>query len=313
MKKILLTIAAVIFTAGAVAAQDMSQATETYNNGAMALSMGDNTGALDLFKQALTMGEACGEDGVELVNNCKDIITKIELSIAKDLIKEEKYDEAVKQLEKAVSTAKEYGNAEVETEATELIPQVYMSEGGQKINAKDYAGAAAAYEKAVAINPTNGTALLRLGMAYGAIAGKAAEAEKAYLAAMQNGQEKTAVKQLSTMYVKTAAAKLKEKKYEEAIADALKSNEYLENATAMKIAGTAASQLKNNADAVMYLEKYIALSPNARDLNQMYYTVAALSQALGDNAKACGYYKKITGDAKFGPTAKQMIETLKCN
>lgn len=312
MKKFLLTIAAVAMTAGAVAAQDMQQATDTYNNGAMALQMGDNAGALESFKQALTMAEACGEEGADIVNNCKDIIPKVVLAIGKDYIQAEEYDKAIEQLNAAIATAKEYGNAEVEAEAAEFIPQVQMSKAGKLLNAKDFAGAAAAYEKVVAADSTNGTAYLRLGMAYGA-AGKLAEAEKAYNAAMRNGEEKTAVKQLSTMYVKLSAGSLKAKKYDEALEYALKSNGYQENATAMQVAGTAATQLGRNADAVKYLESYIALSPNARNLNQMYYTVAVLAQQLGDNAKACGYYQKITGDPKFGPTAKQQMEALKCN
>ena len=47
MKKIFITIAAAVLAAGAVSAQDMQQATDTYNNGAMALQMGDNAGALE--------------------------------------------------------------------------------------------------------------------------------------------------------------------------------------------------------------------------------------------------------------------------
>lgn len=312
MKRILLTIAAAVFAAGVVSAQDMQQATETYNNGAMALQMGDNAGALNYFKQALTMAEACGEEGAEMVTNCKDVLPKVELAMAKDLIKDESYDKAVEQLNNAIAAAKQYGNAEVETEAGELIPQVFMSQAGQLLNAKNFAGAAEAYQKVIASDPTNGTALLRLGMALGA-QGKIAEAEAAYNEAMKNGQEKPAAKQLSNMYVKLAAANLKAKKYQEAIDAAVKSNGYLENATAMQVAGTAASLVGKNADAVKYLENYIALAPNARNVNQMYYTVAALAQQLGDNEKACGYYKKIAGDPKFGPTAKQQIEALKCN
>ena len=86
MKKFFLSLAAVALAAGSMAAQDMAQATETYNNGAMSLQMGDNTSALAYFEQALTMGEACGEEGTELVNNCKDIIPLVTLAIAKDLI-----------------------------------------------------------------------------------------------------------------------------------------------------------------------------------------------------------------------------------
>ena len=94
MKKFLLSLAAVILAAGTMAAQDMAQATETYNNGAMSLQMGDNASALAYFEQALTMGEACGEEGAELVANCKDIIPQVTLAIAKDMLQAGDYDGA---------------------------------------------------------------------------------------------------------------------------------------------------------------------------------------------------------------------------
>lgn len=312
MKKIFITLAAAILTAGAVSAQDMQQATDSYNNGAMALQAGDNAGALNYFKQALTMAEACGDEGVDVVTNCKNVIPNVELAIAKDLIKEEKFDEAVAQLNQAIASAKEYANADVEADATELIPQVYMAKANSLLNSKDYAGAAAAYQSIIDADPTNGQAYLRLGAALSA-GGKVEEAEAAFTSAMQNGQEKAAVKQLANMYLKLALADLKAKKYEESVAHAVKSNEYAESATAMQIAGQASTALGNNADALKYTESYIALSPNARNINDMYYTAAVLAQQLGDNTKACGYYQKVAGDAKYGATAKQQMTALKCN
>ena len=312
MKKISIIIAAAVLSAGIATAQDMQQATDTYNNGAMALQMGDNAGALEYFKQALSQAEACGEAGTDVVNNCKNIIPNVELSIAKDLIKAENYTQAIEQLNKTSASAKEYGNADAETEAAELIPQVYMTQANSLLNAKDYAGAAAAYEKIIAADPSNGAAYLRLGTALSA-AGKIAEAEAAFTSSMQYGQEKQAVKQLSNMYVRLAASDLKAKNYADAVTHALKSNEYQENATAMQVAGTASMQLGKNDEALKYIESYIALAPNARNIPDMYYTVAVLAQQLGDNAKACGYYQKIADNAKYGATAKQQMTALKCN
>ena len=97
------------------------------------------------------------------------------------------------------------------------------------------------------------------------------------------------------------------------VASALAANEYMENPTSMKIAGTASAQLQKNTDAIAYLEQYTLLAPNARDVDDMYYTIAVLAQQGGDNAKACGYYQKLTGNAKYGETAKQQITALKCN
>ena len=49
-------------TAGVLSAQDINQATEAYNNGAMELQMGNNSAALENFLSALTMGEALGDE-----------------------------------------------------------------------------------------------------------------------------------------------------------------------------------------------------------------------------------------------------------
>ena len=265
-----------------VSAQDMAQATETYNNGAMALQMGDNAGALAAFQQALSMAEACGEEGADLVSGCKDIIPKIELAIGKDYAQAKDYDKAIPQLKKAIETAKAYGNADVENDAAELIPQLLMQKANGLLREKNFAGAAEAYREVLALNPENGRAQLMLGQALSAT--NFDEAVEAFTKAAELGQEKDANKQLSNLFVKRSAAQLKAKNYQGAIDDALKSNGYL--------------------------EKYLELSPNAKDANQMCYTIAALSQILGDKEKAKTYYQKIVADPKFGETAKQQLQAL---
>lgn len=310
MKKFFLIFAAAAIAAGTMSAQDINQVTEAYNNGAMELNMGNKDAALEYFRSALTMAESLGEEGDEIADNCKSYIPIVMLSIAKDLIKAENYDAATAQLNATVETAGLYGNTETAEEAATLIGQVSMMKANDLLNSKDFAGAAEVYRQVVEADTTNGMAALRLGMALNG-AGQQAEAEDAFLLAARHGQDKNAYKQLSNIYLKAAAAQLKAKNYDEAIDAALKSNTYLENATAMKVAGTAASQIKKNAEAIQYLEKYIELSPNAKDANQFKYTIAATAQQMGDKAKAKEYYQMVLSDPKFGPTAKQMLEALK--
>jgi tetratricopeptide (TPR) repeat protein len=310
MKKIFMFFAAVAMTAGIASAQDINSVTETYNNGAMELEMGNKEAALGYFQAALTAAEELGEEGMQIADNCKNTIPVLMNSIAKDYIKAEQFDAALEQLNKTIEAAGLYGNAEVAEDAKALINQTLMAKGNDLINNKDFAGAIEVYNQIMAAEPTNAMAALRLGMAYGA-AGNTEEAEKAYLIAAENGQEKNAYKQLSNLFVKKAAAVLKTKNYAQAVEFALKSNEYLENATAMKVAGTAASALQKNAEAIQYLEKYLELSPNAKDAAQMKYTIAATAQVLGDKEKAKAYYEQILSDPKFGPTAKQQLETIK--
>ena len=303
MKKIFIFFAAAIMAAGVASAQDINSVTETYNNGAMELEMGNK-------EAALTAAEELGEEGLQIAENCKNTIPVLMGSIAKDYIKAEQFDAALEQLNKTIEASELYGNADEAAEAKTLINQTLMAKGNSLINAKDFAAAIEVYNQVMAAEPTNAMAALRLGMAYGAT-GNTEEAEKAYLVAAENGKEKDAYKQLSNLFVKQAAAVLKSKNYAKAIELALKSNEYLENATAMKVAGTAASALQKNAEAISYLEKYLELSPNAKDAAQMKYTIAATAQVMGDNAKAKEYYTAILSDPKFGPTAKQMLETIK--
>ena len=307
MKKIFMFFAAVVMAAGIASAQDINSVTETYNNGAMELEMGNKEAALGYFQAALTAAEELGEEGMQIAENCKNTIPVLMGSIAKDLIKAEQFDAAIEQLNKTIEACNTLGH-DIE-EYKGLIQQTLMAKGNDLINNKDFAAAIEVYNQIMAEDPTNAMASLRLGMAYGAT-GNTEAAEAAYLVAAENGQEKNAYKQLSSLFVKKAAAVLKTKNYAEALEFALKSNEYLENATAMKVAGTAASALKKNEEAIQYLEKYLELSPNAKDAAQMKYTIAATAQTLGNKEKAKTYYQQLLSDPTYGPTAKQVLETL---
>jgi tetratricopeptide (TPR) repeat protein len=309
MKKIFLMATAAVLSAGVMFAQDINQATENYNNGAMELQMGNNESALNYFQTALTMAEALGDEGVDVATNCKNIIPAIYLSTAKDLIKAENYDAAVEQLGKTVEIANQYEVADVAEDAKALVPQVYVSKGNNLLNAKDAAGAAAAYQQALDLDPANGMAAFRLGQALGA-QGKVAEAEAAYLQAAANGQEKNAFKQLSTLYVKLAQASNKAKKFQEVLDYATKSNQYLENANAYRFAAGAAQQLGKNAECIANYEKYLELKPNAKDAAGVKFTIAALYQQGGDKAKAKEYYQAIATDPQYGPSAQEQLKTL---
>lgn len=310
MKKLIATIAALVVALGAAYAQDMAAATEMYNAGAEAVSAGDKAGALTSFQKALEMADALGEEGAEVVTNCKNIIPNLVLSLAKDLVKESKFDEAIAKLAEAEAVAEQYEAFAVADEAKALIPQVKMSKAGNLLNAKDYEGAIAAYKEVVDADPTNGAAALRLGAAYNG-AGKLEEAKAAFEQAAANGQEATANKQLGTIYLKEAAAALKAKKYADAVSAAAKVNDYTENAQAWQIAGQASQLGGKNNDAIKYFEKYLAAAPTASNAGQIAFTLGALYQQAKNNAKAKEFYSKATSDPKYGAEAKKMLDALK--
>lgn len=283
--------------------------TELYNAGAESISINKES-ALKSFEEALKQAEALGEEGQEVVANCKNIIPNLKLSIAKDLVKASQFDEAIEALKDVEKVAKEYGAEEVEVEAESLIPQIKMSKANGLYKAKDYDAAAAAFQEILDADPTNGNAAFYKGAALVG-AGKNAEAIAAFEIAAANGQEANAHKQIGNIYLKDAANALKAKKYADAVAAAAKVNDYTENAQAWQIAGQASQAAGKNNDAIKYFEKYLEAAPTASNAGAIAYTVGALYQGAKNNAKAKEFYNKALSDPKYGAEAKKMLDALK--
>ncbi len=313
MKKIILTFAAVVMAAGVMSAQDINQATESYNNGAMELQMGNNGAAVEYFQSALTMGEALGEEGAELVANCKKAICSAYLGMAKDLYNAKAFAEAADAFQKAKEVAEGYGEAEIAAEAGELVNQAnvlkFNTEGKAAMKAKDFATAIACFKKVLELDPTNGGVAVQLGQAC-MNAGQFDEAVAALETAKANGQEKNAAKLLSNLYLKMAQAANKAKKYQEVIDFATKSNEALENGNAYKLSASALQKLGKNDECIAAYEKYLEVTPNAKDAGGIICTIAVLYQQAGNKAKAKEYYEKIVNDPQFGATAQEQLKTL---
>ena len=309
MKKIFLLFTAAVLSAGMAFAQDINEATENYNNGAMELQMGNNEAAITYFQTALEMAEALGDEGIDVANNCRSIIPAVYLSTAKEQIKAKNYDTAVEQLNKALEAAEKYDSPDVTADANELMPQVYLSKGNDFLSAKSFPEAEAAYRQALELDAANGMAHFRLGQAL-ASQNKTDEAVAAYEQAAANGQEKNAYKQLSNIYVKLAQASNKAKNYQEVVDYAAKSNQYLENANAYRFAAGAYQQLGNNAECITNYEKYLELSPNAKDAAGVKFTIAALYQQTGNKEKAKEYYQAVSTDPQYGASAQEQLKTL---
>ena len=309
MKKFIATLATIVVALGSAFAQDLAAVTELYNSGAEAIST-DKAGALKSFEAALSLADALGEEGQEIVANCKNIIPNLRLSLAKDLVKASQFDEAIAALLELEKVAEAYEALDVLNEAKTLIPQIRMSKAGNLLNAKEYDAAAAAYKEVLDADPTNGNAALRMGAALNG-AGKLEEAKAAFELAAANGQEAAANKQLGNIYLKDAANALKAKKYADAVAAAAKVNDYTENAQAWQIAGQASQLAGKNNDAIKYFEQYLEAAPTASNAGAIAYTVGALYQTAKNNAKAKEFYTKALSDPKSGAEAKKMLDALK--
>ncbi len=291
MKKIALLITAALAGFAIAGAQDFQKATELAKQANEALTGGNAQTAIENFQAAAAEASQCTEEGAAgLVENCKKGLAQSYYSYANSLIEEGKLAEAIGQLVSAAKTATEIEETELAEKAEEKTTQLHQAIANAKIKAagleKDAAAKLATYKEAVehldeviAKDAENAKAFLQKGQVLSAINDKA-QAVESYMKAAELGMADAANKQLSTIFVKEAASKLKAKDFKGAVTAALKSNEYLESATAYKIAGTASNALKDIPAAEKYLSKYLELAPDAKDAEQIKAAVAALRAAL---------------------------------
>lgn len=312
MKKFFTTLSVVLCTLCISNAQTLEQVTELFNNAAQMLDADNKVEAVKLFEDAFNQATALGESGNEVAAQCKDILPKLYLSIGKDKAVDKDYDGAVASVKQAMASAEKFADTDVATEAKELVSQLMLAKANGLLSAKDIAGAIAAYKEIIAAEPENGTAYLRLGQALSA-GGKVDEAIANFQKAVEFGEGEDASKQLSTVFLKKAAACQKAKDNKGALENAQKSAEYNDNPTAQKLIGLSALGLKQNKTAADAFEAYLAMSPNAKDKAQIMYQLGTALIAAGDNAKACGYFKQIAQDPKWGEAARYQITVLKCN
>jgi len=294
---------------GAVSAQDMESATKQYNDALMTMNSGDKVSALVGFEQALKDATVIGPDAADLANNCKTVIPKLCYYIGQDLAKEKKYEAAVAQEKKAISKAKEFGNTEFAKKANDLIADIYLGQGNDLINSKDYKGASVAYNKSVQADPTNAMAFLRLGMA-ASRSGQESLAIEAYEKASALGQKTTADAQLSKYFVMKANSLRINKSYEEAMEYAKKSSDVMPNALAYKLYAISAISCEDYKAAAEGFKEYLTLSPNAKDADAMKFQLATSLEKLGENAEACEYYKQLINNPKFKEYAASRVKAL---
>ena len=279
MKKFFVALAAFAVSATLLSAQDLSVATETFNQAATILNdeNGDKAQALTLLQEALTQGEACGEEAAELVANCKKLIPELMISIAKGLINDGNYDEAIACLSAASAKAKEYENEETAATADGLLPNAYLRKGATLLKAKDAAGAAEAFTKVSELSPEDGNAWLMLGQAKVQV-GDTDAAIEALLKAAEFGKENQAGKLLSSCFLKKGGALLKENKTAAAVEAFETSNKYGENPNAYKMLANAYSKLEKKKEAVAAAKKYLELNPNAQDAATYKQLIEVLSK-----------------------------------
>jgi tetratricopeptide (TPR) repeat protein len=208
--------------------------------------------------------------------------------------------------EEPLDAAAEEPASEVVEEAKSLVPNVYMRKGSTLLKEKNFAGAAAALSEVTKLTPEDGMAFLLLGQAQ--MQAGSPEAIASLEKANELG-ETQAVKLLSTNFLKQGQALLKAGKNADAIAALEKSNSYVESANAYLLMASAYTKSGKSSSAIDAYKKYLELAPNAKNAEDIIFTIAATAQKAGDKATAKEYYKKLAG-SKYAAQAEAQLKSL---
>jgi tetratricopeptide (TPR) repeat protein len=222
--------------------------------------------------------------------NLEKTIPKLYFGKAKKSFDDSKFEDALTEFNQAAEEAKKFNDAEIENEAIEYIPKVYLKQADNLYSNDDFDGAVAAFDKALAIDTANaqayllkGASLLKLGKNEEAIA----VLEKAIEIA--NATEKPSVASSATTQIVNIYTK----------------------------AASEAQKAKKWADVVSNAEKALAYNPEKSTQLLQLVDLGNLQQgaalAATNKTKACQFLKKVKNDAKLKDAAAQYLKSLGCN
>ena len=163
MKKLFVSVVALLAVCS-LSAQDVKT---IYNEGAAAYGAKDYKTAAAKFEQVIDQGMDA-EDAASLVATAKSALPKcyFQLGGRAMMAKPADYDVALANFTKGAELAELYGDDAQATKCKGYVAKVYQIRGGTAFNAKDYAAAAAIFEKGYEADPNNTEMALNLAMSY---------------------------------------------------------------------------------------------------------------------------------------------------
>ena len=321
MKKLFVTMFALL-AVGFASAQ--SEVIAKFNEGATAVQNKNYTAAITLFETVIDKGMDSEDPKVlSCVATAKKYLPTCYQGVGLSAASKKDYNKALEYLTKAAETAELYGNTTAKQKANTIIAKVYQVQGGEAFNAKDFATAAAVFEKGYAANPRNTEMALNLAACYCEL-GKYDEgmaiydkickmpADK-YAAAIEKAQDKKA------LYTNNKVASMQQAGDFDGVIAMADKLAVSAPALAEKIRIEAYNGKKDFAKVISLGDSAAAAQTNEEEKSDIYFLVGAAynekynaSNNTDKNAmaKAVEYFQKVTAGANV-ETAKAALADLK--
>lgn len=314
MKKLFVSVIALL-AAVSLSAQDL---TATYNEAAAAYGAKNFAAATTGFEKVIDEG-IDDPDAASMVATAKTTLPKCYFMLGGTALRTKNYDEALKNFEKSAELAELYGDMNQMAKSNGWVAKIYQIQGGDAFNSKDYATAAAIFQKGYNADPDNTGMALNLAMSYCEMfmaSGNMEDYEKGmdiYEAIAAKTHPKYAddvakAKEMMTLYTNNMVAKLQAANdFDGIIAAADKMLETNpENALALNVRLQAYANKKDYAKVIELGEAAAAAQTDEADKSLMYYLLGAAYNAKEMKPQAIAAFKQVTA----GPAAENAKAAL---
>lgn len=314
MKRLFLSIVALM----AVCTLSAQNLTDVFNQGVAAIQAKDYATALTAFEQVVNEGELSEDAQVQsCVATAKQQLPNCYFRLGLADLKAKNYETSLEKATKALDLAVLYGNAKAENNAAKLQGMIYQTQGGEAFNNKDFAAAAAVFEKGVAADPRNYQMSNWLGTCYCELGDYTKGLEVLNKVASNRNpkyaEQVAEAKNLVTMYTNNMVAGFQQNGDFDgmlAVAEQMLSNNPL-NAVALKIRVQAYDGKKDYAKVIELAEEAALGQTEAEDASYIYYLLGSAYNAKEMKAEAIAALQKVTAGATLEAAQATITELSK--
>lgn len=314
--KFKLALLSAMFFSGVAMAQP-AEVTAKFNEAATMLGAGKVVEAIPVLEGVIKSGLAAGPEALDIVKQAQKLLPQCYYRKGGAAASAGNLDQALVDLTQAADMAELYGVPTVQSSALGMLAKVYMVDGGNAFNAKDYKKAIEVFSKATVKFPTNTEMALLLAKSY-AESGDMPKATESYMnvIALEKTHSKyaepaaKAKSELSTYMLIDASTAAKDNNLEGVVAatDAILSFDAT-NAIAHMLRLQTATNVKNFDAVIEYGDAAIAAQPAGVEKSNASFLVGAAYQNKENKAKAIELYKNVT-EGPNAAIAKTQITAL---
>lgn len=284
MKKLILSIVALILSSLTITSQTINDAGELFNKGA-ALIETNKAEAIDALQGCLNICKTLGEEGIELQNKTEQLLPALYFDLAVENFAENKFDEAITQFEKAKAAAKIAGDNSTIQKAVGNLTELYINKGLAEYNLENFTGAVSFYDKALQLSPNSTKAIYMKGLVFrkkGDDKNYRECVDKLIAIAVADDEYLAKAKNNAMSYFRTNGGKLlNSQKYAEGIKLLNTANTYEEDAQTYYYLSVGYNGLKNFKDALGAANKSKEMDANGKLTDKLTVQIEIAKKGLG--------------------------------